>query len=216
MQASGVMHQKHTQHDGWCACMLSSGGKQLQSQTISRHHSCQHTNMLASFQQLATPGSLSRYRPVPGAHLALCMAPGENTPAGLCVLPTQLCSSLPPSSGSRGSPHLNRKYCSTRGATLSTRLIRSPSSKGTAKPAQQEQQQRTCHKAMSAAATCWASWFCKWLPHAPLRTQHACCRRVTFTVVTPRMLSSHAAPAQVSFHLSCPPHLTPPSPACGG
>jgi hypothetical protein len=82
-----------------------------------------------------------RYRPVPGTYLALCMAPGENTPAGLCVLPTQLCSSLPPSSGSRGSPHLNRKYCSTRGATLSTRLIRSPSSKGTAKPAQQEQQQ---------------------------------------------------------------------------
>lgn len=81
--------------------------------------------------QLSSPAA-ARPAPEPPPHLALCIAPGENTPAGLCVLPTQLCSSLPASSGSRGSPHLNKKYCSTRGATLSTRLMRSPSSRGTA------------------------------------------------------------------------------------
>lgn len=66
------------------------------------------------------------------AHLLLCTAPGENTPAVLCVLPTQLCSSLPARSGSRGSPLLYVKNCSTSGATLSTRLMRSPSTSGTA------------------------------------------------------------------------------------
>jgi hypothetical protein len=197
-RGAGIRRTRNTQ--GWCACMLSSGGRQLQSRTRIKHHSCQHTNVLASFQQLATPGRLSRYRPVPGTHLALCMAPGENTPAGLCVLPTQLCSSLPPSSGSRGSPHLNKKYCSTRGATLSTRLMRSPSSKGTAEPAQQQQQQTTCHNASTAAARCYAPVSASW----PTR----CSAALNTSAADVTTISSHAALPQCKCHAISAASLT--------
>lgn len=71
-------------------------------------------------------------------HLVTLSPPGEYTPgalpppapAQLLAPPSSSLTPAPPPSGAEGSPLRNSKNCSTSGATLFTRLMRSPSCSG--------------------------------------------------------------------------------------